>query len=277
MKTLLDQDEYFEVEKAKGKLDINLTIQKGYFILQYAKLRMLQFYYDYLDVYVDRVDFAYCEMDTDPAYMALSGPTFVSVVKHEMKDSYQRALTECCKDDVDPQWLPRTCCTKHAKYDKRTPGLFKLEYEGDVMIGLCSKTYIIQKIKTVPTSNTRMTAFRLLRRAKNLPVKRLVHRPRQVRVVKFISKGITKRRVKAPMTTFRHVLSTQRVGQGTLKGFRDRNNGISTYQPKRNGFSYIYCKRRVLDDGVSTVPLDLGLCPIKKEPMDEEEHGSRRH
>jgi hypothetical protein len=145
---------------------------------------MLQFYYDYLEVYVDRADFAYCEMDTDSAYMSLSGPTFASVVKQEMKDSYQRALTGCCRDDVDPQWLPRTCCTKHAKYDKRSPGLFKLEYEGDVMIGLCSKTYIIQKIKTVPTSNTRMAAFRLLRRAKKLPVKRLVHR------------------VKPPMTTF---------------------------------------------------------------------------
>jgi hypothetical protein len=35
---------------------------------------MLQFYYDYLDVYVDRADFAYCEMDTDSAYMALSDP-----------------------------------------------------------------------------------------------------------------------------------------------------------------------------------------------------------
>jgi hypothetical protein len=89
--------------------------------------------------------------------------------------------------------------------------------------------------------------------------------------VKFSSKGITKRLVKAPMTTFRHVLNTQRVGPGTLKGFRARNNGIATYQQKRNGFAYFYCKRRVLDDGVSTVPLDLELCPIKKEPMDEEE------
>jgi hypothetical protein len=203
--------------------------------------------------------------------MALSGPTFASVVKHEMKDSYQRALTGCCRDDVDPQWLPRTCCTKHAQYDKRTFGLLKLEYEGDVMIGLCSKTYIVQKIKTFPTSNTRMAAFRFLRRAKKLPIKRLVHRPRQVREVKFSSKGIIKRRIKAPMTTFRHVLNTQRVGQGTLKGFRARNNGIATYQQKRNGFSYFYCKRRVLDDGVFTVPLDLELCPIKKEPMDEEE------
>jgi hypothetical protein len=217
MTTLLDQDKYFEVEKAKEKLDISLPIQIGYFILQYAKLRMSQFYYDYMDVFVDRADFAYFEMDTDSAYMALSGPTFASVVRHEMKDSYQRALTECCRDDVDPQWLPRTCCTKHAKYEKKTPGLFELEYEGDVMIGLC---YIIQKIKTVPTSNTRMAAFPFLRRARKLPVKRLVHRPRQVREVKFSSKGITKRRVKNPMTTFRHVPNTQRVGQGTLKGFR---------------------------------------------------------
>ena len=53
------------MEKAKKKLDINLPIPIGYFILQYAKLHMLQFYYDYLDVYVDRDDFVYCEMDTD--------------------------------------------------------------------------------------------------------------------------------------------------------------------------------------------------------------------
>ena len=72
MTILLDQDEYFEVKKIKEKLDINLPIQIGYFILQYATLRMLQYYYDYLDVYVDRADFAYCEMDTNSAYMALS-------------------------------------------------------------------------------------------------------------------------------------------------------------------------------------------------------------
>ena len=73
------------------------------------------------------------------------------------------------------------------------------------------------------------------------------------------------------MSTFRHVLNTQRVGQGTLKGFRSPNNGIATYQQRRNGLSYFYCKKRVLDDDVSTAPLDLELCPIKKEPMDEEE------
>ena len=191
---------------------------------------MLQFYYDYLDVYVDRADFQYCEMDTDSAYMALSGPDLASVVKPHICDAYQQTLTGCYRDGVDPEWFPCMCCSKHAKYDSRTPGLFKVEYEGDAMIGLCSKTYIVQKTKTVPMTSTVMTAFSRLRRAKKLPPKRLINRSRLVREVKFSYKGITKRRVKAPMTTFRHVLNTQRVEEGTLKRFRARNNGISIYE-----------------------------------------------
>ena len=34
---------------------------------------MLQFYYDFLDKYLDRTDFQMCEMDTDSAYIAISG------------------------------------------------------------------------------------------------------------------------------------------------------------------------------------------------------------
>ena len=105
--TLIEKDEYFEVEKAKVKLDIDLPIQIEYFILQYAKLRMLQFYYDYLDVYVDRADFAYCEMDTDSSCMALSGPTFASVFKPSMKEEYQRELTRCCRAPA-AQSMPNT-------------------------------------------------------------------------------------------------------------------------------------------------------------------------
>ena len=38
-------------------------------------------------------------------------------------------------------WEPRECCIKQKKFDKRTPGLFKIEWQGEGMIGLCSKTY----------------------------------------------------------------------------------------------------------------------------------------
>jgi hypothetical protein len=148
---LVEEEEFYEIEKAKTTLRLNLPVQIGYFILQYAKLHMLQFYYDFMDKYVDLVDLEYCEMDTDSAYMALAGPDFLSVVKPHMKDKYLDGLVGHCQPgleieaDCKDHWFPRTCCEQHAKYDKRTPGLFKIEYEGEVMIGLCSKTYIVAK------------------------------------------------------------------------------------------------------------------------------------
>ena len=57
-------NELFEVESVKKVINMNLPIYLGYFILQYAKLRMLQWYYDFLDKFVKREDFEYLEMDT---------------------------------------------------------------------------------------------------------------------------------------------------------------------------------------------------------------------
>ena len=57
-------DDLFEIESAKKKITLNLPIYLGYFILQYAKQRMLEFYYDFLCKYVRREDFSYLEMDT---------------------------------------------------------------------------------------------------------------------------------------------------------------------------------------------------------------------
>lgn len=53
--TLLE-DSVYEVEKAKSKIVLDLPIQLGYFILQYAELRMLEFYYDFMDRYCQRTD-----------------------------------------------------------------------------------------------------------------------------------------------------------------------------------------------------------------------------
>ena len=40
---------YYEVEKTKQKINFHLPIHLGVFILNYAKLRMLEFCYDFLD------------------------------------------------------------------------------------------------------------------------------------------------------------------------------------------------------------------------------------
>lgn len=164
------EEQFYELEMAKNKIKLDLPIQLGYFILQYAKLRMLEFYYDFIDVFVDRSDFEYCEMDTDSAYMVIFGRCLEDVKKPEMKRIYPQDLEDFCTDssieaDAQHHWFPRTCCSKHAKYDERTPGLFKLEYQGDEMIGLCSKTYIVRKAMVKTTSVTRLIAHQLLRRA----------------------------------------------------------------------------------------------------------------
>ncbi len=82
---------------------------------QYAKLRMLQFYYDCLDTYLDRSDYEYCEMDTDSAYIAISGESVEELVKPGLKEAFEN--DKC-------NWFPHSDTTEHAKYDRRKPGLF---------------------------------------------------------------------------------------------------------------------------------------------------------
>ena len=51
---------------------MDTPMQIGCAVYQLAKLRMLEFYYDCLDKYIDRSDFQYVEMDTGLAYLGLS-------------------------------------------------------------------------------------------------------------------------------------------------------------------------------------------------------------
>ena len=84
------EEQYYEVEMAKRKIKLDLPIQLRYFILQYAELGMLEFYYDFMDVYVDRSDFEYCEMDTDSAYMAILGSCLDEVIKPDMRNKNEQ-------------------------------------------------------------------------------------------------------------------------------------------------------------------------------------------
>ena len=48
-----------------------IPIHLGVFILNYAKLQMLEFYYDFLDYYLHHEDFEILEMDTDSNYLGI--------------------------------------------------------------------------------------------------------------------------------------------------------------------------------------------------------------
>ena len=62
----------YKIRKGKQKIKVDMGYLCGIAVYQLAKLRMLEFYYDFLDKYVDRRDFEYCYMDTDSAYFAIS-------------------------------------------------------------------------------------------------------------------------------------------------------------------------------------------------------------
>ncbi len=51
---------------------MNLTLQIGIAVYHLAKLKMLQFYYDFIDKYFDRSEFRLTKMNTYSNYLAFS-------------------------------------------------------------------------------------------------------------------------------------------------------------------------------------------------------------
>ena len=74
-------DDAYKIELRKDKLTIARPFQVGIVVYQLAKLRMLQFYYEFLDYYLDRRDFELIQMDTDSMYFALSHDKFEDAIK----------------------------------------------------------------------------------------------------------------------------------------------------------------------------------------------------
>ena len=177
-------------------------------------------------------------MDTDSLYFVISGSSLESVLKNEKKKEFytffhtwfpspacdihrEDFISTKCRGDV---WEPReSCCIRRLKDDKRTPGLFKLEYEGDGIVGLCSKTYFCfgdsgDKIAT---------------------------------------KGLSRNLNQLTKEHYLSVLNSRSSGSGINRGFRSGGKTMFTYEQERASLSYLYIKRKVCEDGISTQPLDL--------------------
>jgi hypothetical protein len=60
----------YEITSTKREIKMDLPLQIGVAVYHLAKLRMLEFYYDFIDKYIDRSDFELLEMDTDSKYFA---------------------------------------------------------------------------------------------------------------------------------------------------------------------------------------------------------------
>ena len=128
--------EAYELKSRKQRVTIDRPFHASIEVYQLAKLRMLEFYYDFLDRYIDRRDFELIQMDTNSFYMAISDDSLDEIVKPDMVQEFDREKHE---------WVAVS------DWDKRTPGLFKLEAEGSAMIALCPKCYYLEPFENGKT------------------------------------------------------------------------------------------------------------------------------
>ena len=123
------------------------------------------------------------------------------------------------------EWKHGDCRNDSELFDRRTPGVFNLEFFCSRIITLTSKTYICDK--------------------------------RQNEEVKMASKGLSTNLNQFHMGTYLNVLKMKHSGVGTNKDFVCRNHQVFSYTQKRAGLSFFYGKQKVLKDGIMTRPLNL--------------------
>ncbi len=182
-------------------------------------------------------------MDTDSSYVALSGP-LLRIIKPDRVREFLNVYSQWYVQPYCPRhaqdfaktvlerrdWHGAECCEEYRRWDSRTPGKFKVEFEGDVICALNAKTYLCQARS---------------------------EREDQPPKTKLSSKGLSKRTNSLRLGDYKSVLFTRRALSGTNTGFVRKNNRTYTYTQIRTGLTYFYSKRKVLADGVSTSHLDI--------------------
>ena len=237
-------DEIMEVEIGRRHVNWNLPLQIGFFVYQYAKMKMLQFYYDCLLEYCDISDFELCEMDTDSFYIAISGNSLEDIIKPNKRRDFFKNFhrwfpAQACEFHREEfiqtkyngkTWNPSySCCIQHIVNEKRTPGLMKTEWIGDGCIALNSKTYFCFSYDETGCETN----------------------------IKVASKGLNKKQNKFTKEKYFNVLKTKNNGFGVNIGFRTDGTKILGYEQQKESLSYLYIKRKVQDDGISTTPLTI--------------------
>ena len=88
----------FEVELTKPQVEHKEPIIVRFFILQYAKLRMLELYYNFFTKFCDVTKFGKLEKDTDSLYLALAEKELEDCIKPKMRTEWQRLRANHCFD-----------------------------------------------------------------------------------------------------------------------------------------------------------------------------------
>ena len=133
----------YEIELAKAQIEHKNPIIIGFFMLQYAKLRLLELYYNFFTKLCDVNKFEELEMDTDSLHFAPAEKEPEDCVWPEMTAEWEQLQSADCIDSfiADSVEVSSDCAVTTTRnmtsesmvFPKRTPGLRNC--------CLCSKTY----------------------------------------------------------------------------------------------------------------------------------------
>lgn len=201
----------YEVSLDKKKIKEDLPVTVAFFVYNYAKLRQLQFVYDFLKHYMRPGSYQIVCSDTDSIIAAYENKDIDQLVKPHLVAEYRNhGKTSFLATDA---------------FTKRTPGLYKEELSATGIVALSAKTYHAWNDEDGSTKTS--------------------------------SKGLSKKTNALDRNDFKRILNDKGVGGGVNYGFAVRGDRMFMYRQERTGLGYLYVKRRVLDDGISTSALYL--------------------
>ena len=217
-------DQLCEVELVKSEIEHREPIIVGFFNLQYAKLRMLEFFLNFFKKFCDTEKYEELEMDTESLFLALSEKNLEDIILPGKRYEWEAIRSPDCTNsftaNATGNLFPRKGCTAHKKHDKREPGLFKEEFRCSEKLCLCSKTYCCYDRKSNKYN--------------------------------FGSKGLNKRTPEdcgdRPMSRYRKVLEEAVNVTSTNRGYRTMKHSVATYEQTKKGIVLFLpktsCRRR---------------------------------
>ena len=227
----------YEVRSLKKKIINNLPIQIGLFVYLNAKLTMLCFLYDFIFKFCQKEKISLLETDTDSYYCALAERELDDCVKAEKRLEYFTQKPNClvvaaCEKHkqnyietkvAGREWIPQPCCLARETYMKRMPGIYKLEFSSNSMTLLAPKSYVCSG----PEGD------------------------------KLACEGVNTKQNRLTFDDYFRVLTSDDPLAITNRGFRIKDHRVYSCKQNKRGLSSFYCKRRVLNCGIDTEPLDL--------------------
>ena len=95
-------DQLYEVELVKPEIEHREPNIVGFFILQYAKLRMLELYYKFFKKLCDTDKYEDLEMDTDSLHLALSEENLEDIILPRKRAKWDQLRSKDCIDNSMP-------------------------------------------------------------------------------------------------------------------------------------------------------------------------------